>query len=536
MDASAPRLDDPPPGCLRTADLLAALSLAADLAVGLPAEHAIRSCYIGIRIADLLRLSPDHQAELYYAQLLMDAGCTAWTSQLAASILSDEIVARREFVFFTDANRPVEVVGWLRDYVAAGAPAHQRVRRALNFAVHGKGSVREGFRNTCEVARRFAQRLGMPEEVQAALLSVFEQWDGSGPNGMRADTVPLTSRIVYATSFFEAFHHIGGRTAAVRLAEQRKGKAFDPALVDAFLSLSQQDEFWEGLERESVWTAVLEMEPPSPYRYLKEEQLDDVALAFADFADLKSRYTAGHSRRVADLAEQMAARMGLIGAHIITIRHAALMHDLGLVTVPSFTLDKPPEQRTPLEQEQVRLHPYHAERILSRVPAFEPVVPLIAAHHERMDGRGYYRGLSGSQIPIGARIIAVADRFDDLSHQMPDHPPLDAGTALDRMREEVGDGLGPEAFEALVQTVLAGDSAPPTRVRSRRQTWPAGLTEREVEILRLVSKGLSRREIARELILSEHTVRHHLEHIYNKVGVSTRVAATLFAVEHDLLQ
>lgn len=535
MTVPTPRLDDPPPGCLRTADLLAALSLAADLAVGLPAEHAIRSCYIGMHLANLLGLSQDQQADLYYAQLLMDAGCTAWTSQLAASILSDEIAARREFVFFTDANNPIEVVSWLREYIATGASAHQRVRRALNFAVHGKDSVREGFLNTCEVAKRFAQRLGMPEEVQGALLSVFEQWDGGGPNGMEADAVPLTSRIVYATSFFEAFHHIGGRPAAVRLAEQRKGKAFDPSLVDAFLSLSDQEAFWEGLEQESVWGTVLSMEPPSPYRYVREEQLEDVALAFADFADLKSFYTAGHSRRVADLAGRVASQMSLSRAEVAIVHRAALMHDLGLVTVPSFTLDKPEEQRTPVEQEQLRLHPYHAERILSRVSAFEPVVPLVAAHHERMDGQGYYRGLSGSQIPLGARIIAVADRFDDLTHEMPEHPQLDAHTALGHLKEEAGKGFWPDACEALLQALQLDGSARPTRSRSRPREWPAGLTDREVEILRLLTRGLSRREIARQLFLSEHTVRHHLEHIYNKVGVSTRVAATLFAVEHDLL-
>jgi hypothetical protein len=159
-----------------------------------------------------------------------------------------------------------------------------------------------------------------------------------------------------------------------------------------------------------VWTIVLAMEPASAYRYIKEEKLEDVALSFADFSDLKSFYSAGHSRRVGDLAERMAQQMRLPGAEVTTIRVAALMHDLGLVTVPSFILQKPRDQLTPVEWERLRLHPYHAERILARVPILAPVVPLIAAHHERMDGHGYYRGLVGAQIPLGARIIAVADR------------------------------------------------------------------------------------------------------------------------------
>jgi HD-GYP domain-containing protein (c-di-GMP phosphodiesterase class II) len=536
MSHPQPRLDDPPPGYLRIADLLGALSLAGDLAMGAPAEHAVRSCYLGMRIADQLQLPPDQRTGLYYAELLMDAGCTAWTSQLASSFMSDEIAARRELFWYTDAGNPIEVVSWLKDYLAAGQPAHVRARQLLAFALHGKVDMLEGMRNTCEVAGRFAQRLGMPEVVQTALLSVFEQWDGSGRNGTRGEIVPIISRIVYATNFLEMFHHIGGRTAAIRLAQERRGKAFDPSVVAAFLSLAQEDALWESLEQESVWTTVLAMEPQSPYRYIKEEKLEDVALSFADFADLKSRFSAGHSRRVGDLAERMAGRIRLPGAEVATVRRAALMHDLGLVAVPSFTLHKPHEQLTQVEWERLRLHPYHAERILSRVPVLAPVVPLVAAHHERQDGRGYYRGLSGSQIPLGARIIAVADRFDELSHDTPDQPALDSEGALLRMREEVGHALCPDAFEALAQVLRADGSAILTRRKRHPQEWPADLTDREVEILRLLARGLRQREVAEQLFLSEHTVRHHLEHIYNKVGVSTRVGATLFAVEHDLLR
>ncbi len=374
-----------------------------------------------------------------------------------------------------------------------------------------------------------------PEVVQTALLSVYEQWDGSGPNDMRGEMVPITSRIVYTTSFLEVFHQLGGRAAAIRLAQDRRGKAFDPSVVDAFLSIASKKALWEGLEQELVWTTVLAMEPQSPYRYLKEEKLADIALSFADFADLKSFYSMGHSRRVGDLAERMAWRMRLPSAEVATVRRAALMHDLGLVAVPSFTLHKPHDQLTQVEWEQLRLHPYHAERILSRVPALAPVVPLVAAHHERFDGRGYYRGLSGSQIPLGARIIAVADRFDELSHDTPDQPALDLEGALRRMSEEAGHALCPDAFEALVQALGEDGLATFTRRKSQPPEWPAGLTDREVEILRLLARGLRRREMAAQLYLSEHTVRHHLEHIYNKVGVSARVGATLFAMEHNLL-
>src|SRR5215831_13527499 len=259
-DATSHRAD-PPPGCLRTADLMAALSLASDLAVGLPAERAVRSCYIAMHVADQMHLPADQQVDVYYAELSMDAGCTAWTSQLAGVILNDEIAARRDMVFHRNARDPGDVFGWMRSYVAPEASVPRRVRYGLQFALQGREFVREGFRNTCEVAQRFAHRLGMSEAVQDALLSVFEQWDGGGPGGRQGEAIPLTSRIVFATSFFEALHQFGGRDAALDLARRKRGTAFDPAVVDAFLAVTQKNGFWAGLEQESLWTTVLELEP-----------------------------------------------------------------------------------------------------------------------------------------------------------------------------------------------------------------------------------------------------------------------------------
>src|SRR5262249_9187784 len=338
MSRPQSHLDEPPPGHLRIPDLLGALSLAADLSLGLPAEHAIRSCYLGMRIADQLQLAPEQQAGLYYAELLMDAGCTAFTSQLAEYIMGDEIAARRELFYHRDARNPIEVAGWMKDYLAAGQPAHARARHLLAFALHGKEDMREGFRSTCEVAARLAKRLDMTEVVQTALHSDYEQWDGDGRNKARGEKIPIIARIVYATSFLEVFHQLGGRAAVIRLAQDRRGKAFDPSVVDAFLSIASKEALWEGLEQELVWTTVLAMEPQSPHRYLKQEKLEVFSLSFADFADLKSFYSAGHSRRGGDLAERLARWMRLPSAEIATVRRAALMHDLGLVAVPSFTL------------------------------------------------------------------------------------------------------------------------------------------------------------------------------------------------------
>ena len=524
-----------PPGYIRTADVLSALSVAGDMAMALPAGHAIRSCYVGMCIADQLELTEEQKISLYYSELLMDAGCTSWASQLAASIMGDELVARRELFFHCDTRKPIDVLSWLQQYMAVGAPPHVRARRILDFSLHGKEYLHEALINTAEVASRFAQRLGMPDEVQATLWTVFEQWDGTGPHRARGNQVPIISGVVNLTSLVEAFHNFGGRTAAIRMVQGRRGTAFDPAVVDAFLSVSENEAFWIGLEQKMVWTLVREMEPPSPYRYLGQEKLRDIALAFADFADLKSFYSAGHSRRVGALAERMSRRLSLIKSDVQDIYLAALTHDLGLVAVPSFALHKPEAELTQGEWERLRLHPYFGERILSRIPCLESVTPLVAAHHEQPDGRGYYRGISGSQIPTGARVIAVADRFDELTHAAPGRGPLDPKEALQRMESTRGMALDPDALDALSDELGADGPTSVTRKRSVSEKWPADLTDREVEILRLLATGPTRRQMADQLCLSEHTVRHHLEHIYNKLGVNTRVGATLFAVEHGLL-
>jgi len=348
------------------------------------------------------------------------------------------------------------------------------------------------------------------------------------------------SRILLATLHIEVLHQIAGREAAVRMARERRGKALDPDVVDAFLAVARAEDFWRALESEQIWPIVRDLEPDSEYRVITSVQLDEAITAFADFADLKSFYSAGHSRRVAALCEQMALALRLAPEEIVAIRQAGFLHDLGIVAVPSFVLHKPEHRLSDAERESVRLHPYHAERILSYVPAFAPIVPLVAAHHEQPDGRGYFRGLSGSQIPPGACVIAVADRFDELTHARPGHEALDPREALREIESGAGTAFSIGAVRALAETApkRADIAAAPcvNSLRERRSNWPAGLTDREVEVLRLLATGASRRAIAAQLSVTEHTVRHHLEHIYTKVDVRTRVEATLFAVEQGLIR
>jgi HD-GYP domain-containing protein (c-di-GMP phosphodiesterase class II) len=486
-----------------------------------------------MRLADCLSLPAAERLTVYYTSLLMDAGCTAWTSQIAKRMLTDEIVARRELVFHTDIKNPLRVFGWMLRFIAPGFPLQQRGRLMAEFAAHGQDVVREGFLNTCDVARDLAARLGMPDEVQNALLSVFEQWDGAGfPRGLEGTRIPVGCRIVYVSSFFEVFHASGGRRGAIDLMRKGRARAFDPEVVDALTSLADEGVLWGALEGEDdIMPAVRNLEPEGPLRWISQDQLTDAAVALADFADMKSPFSLGHSRRVAATAEAAARCFAMPEEDILTVRRAALTHDLGLVSVPSFVLTKPSEKLSRVEWEQIRLHPYHGERILGGVPALRHAAELVGAHHERIDGNGFHRGLRDRQIPLGSQLIAASDRFDELTHEGPDRVPLARADALMQMETEVGSAFSAMTFEALRAALGVGDRAStPTR-----REWPKGLTDREVEVLRLAARGLSRRETAERLFVSESTVRTHLEHIYAKVGVSSRAAATLFAVEYGLL-
>jgi HD-GYP domain-containing protein (c-di-GMP phosphodiesterase class II)/DNA-binding CsgD family transcriptional regulator len=362
-------------------------------------------------------------------------------------------------------------------------------------------------------------------------MQVFEQWDGRGmPKGSAEEKIPVISRIILVTSNLEVLHRAGGREAARSVAKERRGKAFDPAVVDAFLTVSEREGFWASLEEEQIWEIVLSLEPEeSPYRYLDEQKVEDVVFAFADYSDLKSPYIAGHSRRVAELAESIAKRMAFREEEVSEIRRAALAHDIGLVAVPSFVLDRPEERLTEAEREQLRLHPYHSRQILSRVPSLGSAAAIAASHHEHGDGSGYPAGLAGIQISPQVGVLAVADRFDELTHDGPERVALTSEDAVEWLRGQ------PARFSVAAVETLAAELGLSIKQEGQRRVWPSGLSEREVEVLRLVARGHDRRQVAKLLFLSEGTVRSHLEHIYGKIGVSNRASATLFAVENGLL-
>jgi HD-GYP domain-containing protein (c-di-GMP phosphodiesterase class II) len=498
--------------------------------MGQEMEEGLRSCYLAVRIAEELALPDADRTTVYYGALLKHAGCTCSGSALADLFETDEIAARRD-IWLTGVDGLRGFASWLLQHPGHGLIPPARLRAMARTALSADSVFREALTVTMEVCTRIARRLQMPESVQAAVANLAEQWDGKGvPLRLRGDEVPVTSQVILAAMSLQIVHKYRGRRAARALAGQEKGKQFSPQVVDAFLALAEREDLWTAMESDSISELVMAMEPDTGLANVPDERLDDVAYAFADFIDLKSPFTASHSRRVGQTSGQMAILMGCAEQDVVSIRRAALMHDLGIVAVPAFVLNRPEGKLTASEREIVRLHPYHGERILERAPFLAPISRVVGAHHERVDGKGYFRGLRNREIPLGARIVAVADRLDELTHSGPGRQAIGVPEALDVLNRESGTALDPDIVSTLSRSL--GHAIVPASVG---KTWPAGLSDREVEVLRLTASGLTRREMAQRLSISDNTVKHHLDHIYTKTGASSKVAATLFAMENDLL-
>jgi len=509
---------------LRLAEVLAVFSLATDIGTGQPLDSALRACLLAVQLGERLGLSQDELADTYYLVLLLFAGCTA-DSHIAAAAFGDELAFGRQAVLvFNDG--PAGMLRAMVRYIGAGRPLPQRLRAlATALAVMARDGD-EMLTGHCEVAHRLAARFGMRPTVQAALGQIYARWDGTGhPAHCKGAAIALPMRVAHLVHDVVRFHRLGGVAAAVAMARRRAGGAYDPQVVTRFCQDAPQ--LCAALAEPRIWEAVLAAEPGAPSR-LAPAQIETATQAIADFVDLKSPYTVGHSRGVAALAARAAQQCGLPEADVVAIRQAGYLHDLGRVGISAGIWGKP----GPLSQsewEPVRLHPYYTERILARSPVLSRLGAIAALHHERLDGSGYHRGLPASlQLPT-ARLLAAADVYHALTESRPHRPALAPPTAAEIMHGEVRAGrLDGEAVRAVL-------GAAGHRVRARRRELVAGLSEREVEVLRLVARGQSNRQIAAQLHISAATVNHHVRHIYDKIDVSTRAAATLFAMEHALL-
>jgi HD-GYP domain-containing protein (c-di-GMP phosphodiesterase class II) len=507
---------------VRLAELVAALSLGVDLGFGQPMEHVLRQCLIALRLADELGVPEHERACVYYTALLLNVGCHSDAHEQAKWFGDD--IALKASKYDHEPRSLQSALGGMR-MLGSGHPPLHRFRLGLEFAISGRREVDGMIAHHAAIARTLAEQLELPADVLDALAASYERWDGRGwPGALRGEDVPLAARIAQVAEFVEVAHRLGGSSAARELSRERRGKQFDPRL--AGLLAAEGERILAGLDSVGTWEAVIEAEPALAV-VVSGERFDAALTAIANFVDLKSPYFLGHAVAVAGLAAEAGASMGLDTAGQRTLRRAGLVHDLGRLGVSNAIWDK----RGALaagEWERVRLQPYLTERMLSQSEALAPLAAIAVQHRERLDGSGYPRGLAGAGISVPARILGAADAYQGMREPRPHRPALTADRAAAELRAEVRAGrLDSDAAEAVL-------GAAGHRVLRRRE-GPAGLTQREVEVLRLVARGLSNKEIAERLVISPKTVGNHVEHIYRKIDASTRAAAGLFAMRHGLL-
>ena len=507
---------------VRLAELVAALSLGVDLGFGQPMEHMLRQCLIALRVAELVGLDEQERAGVYYTALLVGVGCHSDAHE-QAKWFGDDIALKSGKYDHEFHSLRAAAAGMRR--LGSGHAGSHRFRVALEFALSGHREVADMINHHAAMTRTLGEQLGLPVQVLDALGAAYETWDGRGwPGELKGADVPIAARLAQLAEFVEVAYRAGGVEAAKQLARERAETQFDPQLAD--LICAEGEVIFDGLDEAETWDAVIDAEPALTV-LLSWDRFDAALLAIANFVDLKSPYSLGHSRAVAELSAAAGAQLGLSQAEVLTLRRAGLVHDFGRLGVSNAIWDK----RGPLgagEWERVRLHPYLTERMLQQSASLQPLGAIAVQHRERLDGSGYPRGLTGAAISRPVRILAAADAYQAMREPRPHRPERSAEEAAVELRADVKAGrLDADAVEAVL-------GAAGHRV-SRRRDGPAGLTAREVEVLRLLARGLSNKEIAKQLVISPKTTGNHIEHIYSKIDASTRARASLFAMQHGLL-
>jgi HD-GYP domain-containing protein (c-di-GMP phosphodiesterase class II) len=449
--------------------VIGALSLALDMAEGQPPGHAARSCMIGMRIAEEIGLPARERSDLFYALLLKDAGCSANAERMAALFAADDRTAKATSKL-VDWTSPRAAFLWSLRTAAPGGGLRERLR--VLRGVKEEGDVTRKFMEArCDRGAEIARMLYLSEDTAQAIRSLDEHWDGRGlPDGLRGEEIPLAARILCLAQTVEVFHAAGGIDAARAVAQRRRDRWFDPALVDALLRSTRDGAFWAALAEPDVsgW------EPADVALTADDARLDRIAEAFASVIDAKSPFTARHSDRVAAIAGAIAAVLGFGPEERRQLRRAGLLHDIGKLAISNRILDKP-GRLTDEEFAAVKAHPAHTLRILAAAPCFAPIAALAANHHEKLDGSGYPRGLDAARLDLPMRVLAVADIYEALTADRPYRGPLPAGEALAIIAGDVPDRLDADACAALEASLdpLAGmvvtlGEAPSARPASRR--------------------------------------------------------------------
>ena len=433
---------------IRLSDLISALSVALDLTEGQPMGHAVRSCIVGMRIAEELRLSQQDRSDLYYALLLKDAGCSTNSARLHQILGADEIQAKRE-IKFEDWTKPsMSGLQYLLRNILTGAPLTRRLVRAVQLGLQQNRNNAELIGARCERGADIAIQLGLSEVTAQAIRSLDEHWNGGGyGHHLKGQDIPLLARIINVSQTMEVFATERGPAAAVQVIQERCGTWFDPEIARVVQGLEHEESLWQRLQSKDVREFVMQMEPgicvpASP------ERIDNICRAFAEVIDAKSPYTYRHSVGVAQAAVDIAEGMGLALTSVTLVRRAALLHDIGKLSVSNAILEKR-GKLTDAEWQIMRMHPVYTRLILQTITGFDHLAFVAGAHHERMDGKGYPDGLTGAQLPLTARIICVADVFQALTEKRPYREGLPLDVVFSMMEEDGASHLDPECLAVL---------------------------------------------------------------------------------------
>jgi HD-GYP domain-containing protein (c-di-GMP phosphodiesterase class II) len=505
---------------IELSEVLGALSLTTDLGAGVPFEKGLRTCVVASLLGEALELDhADHHA-VYYAALLRSLGCTAHAS-VFAEMFDDDVAVQRELK--TLDFGPAALTAQTERFAQwAGRDRAEQLTARFVAEVPAQGSSLA--RGSCEVSATLGARLGLSDKAIAALDEVYERYDGTGfPTGHAGDELTVAARVVHVAEQVVMAQYDQGAEATIQHVNRRAGNHLDPDICAIFTA--NPEPVLSALEAPDMLAAALKAEP-APRVRIPPDGVDRVCTAFATFADLKGTFLLGHSGHVAELADRAGELMGYDDEARRTLRMSALLLDLGRVGVSSAVWDRP-GRLGPVEWERVRLHSYWTERILRRCRALERLAPMAAAHHERLDGSGYHRGARGSELSSAGRLLAAADVFAAMTETRPHRPAFAASEAGKTMQDEVHAGR--------LDAVAVGAVVEAAGLPRRRTAWPNDLTDREVDVLRVLARGLSNREIADTLVLSPRTVQHHLASVYDKIGLRTRAGAAVFAIEHGLV-
>jgi HD-GYP domain-containing protein (c-di-GMP phosphodiesterase class II) len=506
---------------VRLAELLAALSLGIDLGFGQSMEHVLRQCRIAMRVCELAGLDDETRAAAYYSALLVNVGCHTDAHEQVRWFGDD--IAFKAHKYDDPGNRLAQVTGLLMQ-LGAGSPPLHRLRVAFEFLLGGHREIEAMIAEHARLARALGEELQLPSGALDALGASYERWDGRGwPGERRGAQIPMAARVIQLAEFVEVAHRNGGVDAALEYGDHGAGTQFDPDLV-AILR-ADAEKIFNGLDDVSSWDAVLDEEPA--LHTLSAAELDAALAAIGRFVDLKSPYLLGHSEAVARLAADAAAQLNMPAAECSALRRAGLTAGFGRLGVSNAIWDKP-GALSPAEWERVRLVPQLGQRMLHQSAALAAIADIVGQHRERLDGSGYPAGITGDAISSAARVLGVADSYQAMLEPRPHRPPRTLDEAADELMADARAGRhDTEAVHAVL--AAAGHRVP------RRRVDVAGLTNREVDVLRLAARGLSNKDIAARLVVTPKTVGNHIEHIYTKIGATNRAGAALFAMRHGLL-